>query len=73
MAYLGSSPNEYLFSGVTYKVTDIFYTCRADDISKIRPHDDVAEFRLMDPRDVDPADLSFPSVRAAFAMLLARL
>lgn len=73
LAYLASAPNNYLFSGVLYKVTDIFYTCRADDISHIGARDDVAEFRLVDPRSVDPAELAFPSVRTAFAKLLERL
>lgn len=73
LAYLGSAPNDYLFANVLYKVTDIYYTCRADDISGMAAHDDVAGYCLVDPFSVDIAELAFPSVRAAYAKLLARL
>lgn len=73
LAYLAAAPNDYVYAGVLYKVSSVFYTCRADDISQMRACDDVAAYRLVDPRALDLAELAFPSTAFALAKLLQRL
>jgi hypothetical protein len=56
-----------------YKTADVYFVCRAPQISGIRARDDVADFKLMAPGDVDPARLAFESSRRAFRVLLESL
>jgi ADP-ribose pyrophosphatase YjhB (NUDIX family)/DNA-directed RNA polymerase subunit RPC12/RpoP len=67
--YLLSAPNDYTYAGVPYKTTDLFFVCEAPDISGIRAADDVADYLLIAPDELDPARLAFVSTRAAFAVL----
>ncbi len=71
--YLTSAPNDYLYAGVLYKTTDIYYVCKTDDISGIEARDDVADYLLIAPEDLDPQGLAFQSSRAAFRRLLEYL
>lgn len=68
--YLTSAPNDYLYGGVMYKTADIYFVCRAPDISNMQARDDVADFRLVAPGDVDPERLAFESSRSALRFLL---
>lgn len=68
--YLCSAPNDYLYSGVLYKVADVFFTCTASHIEGIRSADDVAGFIMMSPEEVKPEDFAFHSTRSAFQHLL---
>lgn len=70
-SYLTSAPNDYLYADVLYKITDLYYICEIDDISAIKPQDDVANYLLLSPNEVDPERLAFPSGRIALAQLLA--
>jgi len=69
-AYLLSAPNEYVYAGILYKTTDLFFVCEANDISAIKAGDDVADYRLVAPSGLDPQTLAFPSARAALRRLL---
>lgn len=71
--YLTSAPNDYVYDGVLYKTADLFFICRAPDISGIRASDDVADFVLIAPSDVDPSAFAFQSSRRAFPLLLSAL
>lgn len=73
LTYLASAPNSYLYAGVLYKTTDIFYVCRTADISAIHAQDDVAGYRLIDPHALDPDALAFASARRVYAELLRSL
>lgn len=68
--YLLSAPNDYLYAQVPYKTTDMFFACEAPDIGGIRAADDVADYVLLAPREVDPGRFAFASTRRAFAALL---
>lgn len=59
--YLDSAPNVYEYRGVTYLTTDCFFTCRAKDISKMKPADDVSDYILIDPKDIAIDQLAFES------------
>lgn len=71
--YLSSAPNDYLYGGVLYKITDLFFICDAPQIDTLRAADDVADFRLVSPYDVQPEELAFNSTRRAFVELRAWL
>ncbi|MBM3203227.1 NUDIX domain-containing protein [Candidatus Woesearchaeota archaeon] len=70
--YLCSAPNDYLYAGVLYKVTDLFFTGVVEDIGSIKPADDVGGYRLAKPEAIDPAGFAFHSTRTAFQYLLSR-
>lgn len=69
--YLLSAPNDYAYAGVDYKTTDIFFACEAPDIGGIRAADDVADYVLVAPAELDPGRFAFSSTQRAFAALLA--
>ncbi|MGZ8217215.1 NUDIX hydrolase [Methylomagnum sp.] len=71
--YLASASNTYLYAGVTYKTTDLFFVCEAADISGIQAGDDVGDYVLIAPDALEPARLAFNSGRVALAALRERL
>ncbi len=72
LIYLTSAPNDYLYAGVLYKTTDIYFIGKVEDISAIKARDDVADFCLIAPEALDPQQLAFPSGRKALRHLLER-
>lgn len=71
--YLCSSPNDYLYAGVPYKTTDMYFLCEVADLSGIRAADDVGDYLWVEPRALDPNRLAFTSARRALAVLLDKL
>lgn len=67
--YLMSAPNDYLYAGVPYKTTDLFYICRAADVRGLKAADDVADYCLIAPAELDPGRLAFASARVAAGAL----
>jgi len=70
VAFLCSRPNEYLYRDVTYPVLDFFFTAEAVDPESAQSLDDVESHHWLDPAEVDPEDLAFPSMREALWVLL---
>ena len=70
LVYLASFPNDYLYAGVLYKTTDIYFICHLDDISNIEAMDEVDSFLLVAPEEVDPSKLAFASGRNALRRFL---
>jgi len=64
--YIGSSPNEYFYKGLSYFTCDMGFVCEAEDLSRMSPADDVSEAFLISPEDIDRSVIGFPSI----AMLL---
>lgn len=71
--YLSSAPNDYLYGGVLYKVTDLFFVCDAPKIDTLKVADDVSDYRLVSPGDIEPEELAFNSTRLALVELKAWL
>jgi NAD+ diphosphatase len=67
LRYLCSSGDEYLFREVTYFTIVAFFIARVTDISGITARDDISEFHLVRPEEIDPAGLAFDSDRFALA------
>jgi ADP-ribose pyrophosphatase YjhB (NUDIX family) len=68
--FVCSQPNSYLFKDVTYPVLDLFFTARAIDADRAQALEDVDSLCWLEPERVDPEDLAFPSMKAAFAVWL---
>jgi ADP-ribose pyrophosphatase YjhB (NUDIX family) len=71
LKYLCSHVNSYHYKNVTYPVLDFFYTARATGEEKAEALDAVADFCWLDPREVDPAEMAFPSMTYALKQYLA--
>ncbi|HAM71213.1 MAG TPA: DNA mismatch repair protein MutT [Verrucomicrobiales bacterium] len=72
LRFLCSSPNVYLYQGVTYPVLDLFFVATAGAIESARALDGVAGLEWIPPGEVDPGELAFPSLRVALSALLGR-
>lgn len=59
---LGTSPNEYVYNGLSYFTCDTGFICVSDDLEKIRPADDVSEAVFVRPEDIDFNEICFPSI-----------
>lgn len=68
--YLASAPNVYNYRGVTYLTTDCFFTAQAVDFNQIKPADDVSDYLLVSPEDIDTSEIAFDSVRTILARKL---
>ena len=73
LVYLASFPNDYLYEGLLYKTTDLYFICHVNDISSLKVMDEVTEFLLVAPEEVDLGKLAFASGRNAFRRFLAYL
>jgi len=67
VALLGGWPNLYEWRGVEYPVLDLFFTGRARRGAVASARHEVDEVLWVQPEDVDPATLAFPTTRTAFA------
>jgi ADP-ribose pyrophosphatase YjhB (NUDIX family) len=65
IAYLASSPNHYVYRGVSYHVADLIFVARIAAGGVPRVLDGVAAIEWHDPRTLDPDVLAFPSMTAA--------
>ena len=63
LKFLATFPNEYPFRGISYYTTDIAFTAKLEDASKIKACDDVAEAVFEFPEKIDPSTISFDSVK----------
>jgi NAD+ diphosphatase len=62
MKFLASFPNEYIFEGISYFTCDVAFICPMNDLSNLKPADDVAEVLVIDPKDINFDIISFPSI-----------
>jgi ADP-ribose pyrophosphatase YjhB (NUDIX family) len=73
LRYFTSAPNEYIYKDIQYCVMDVFFTCRADDIEKMRPTEEIAEAGLFEPGQIDLGRIAFKSTRAALQRYMRRV
>jgi NAD+ diphosphatase len=66
LTFVCSQPNSYTYRGVTYQLVDFFFAARLETNEPGRAMEEVSEVRWLDPKDVDPEELAFPSMRVAF-------
>jgi len=73
LSYLASAPNDYLFAGVPYKTSDVFFRTTASPDVVLVPQDDVSAYQLFDPLRVNPSDFAFESTRQGYLRLVMSL
>ena len=69
--FLCSQLNDYLYKEVEYPVLDLFFRARAVRAETARALDDVDSVLWVAPETIEPGDLAFPSMRAAFSVFMA--
>ena len=64
--YLISAPNIYVYKGVTYTTTDLFFTCRIDNPKKIKLNKkEIAGIEFFEPGQIPVNRLAFDSGKKA--------
>jgi ADP-ribose pyrophosphatase YjhB (NUDIX family) len=71
VTWLGSFPNDYRYLDLVYPVADLFFVARAPQPDRAAALDGVADIVWLDPGDVDPQEIAFPSMRAALAQYVS--
>lgn len=73
--FLASFPNRYGFGNVHYHTCDLYFTAELltadEDLSPLAS--EVERLVWLAPEEVNPDDLAFPSLRAAWALILEKL
>lgn len=70
LRYIGSSPNEYVFRGISYFTCDMGFVCESDELPQMLPADDVSEAFLIRPEDIDRREICFPSIERILNLYL---
>jgi NAD+ diphosphatase len=60
--FLTSFPNDYVFKGISYFTCDIAFVCPIEDLSGLKPADDVSGALIINPGDINFKMISFPSI-----------
>jgi len=68
--YLFSLPNQYEYSRLTVPTLDMFYECKLDNTSNLKPSDDVEDCFFIPLKDIKPVLFGLNSVRKAVSMFL---
>jgi NAD+ diphosphatase len=64
--YLTSAPNIYVYKGVTYATTDLFFTCRIDNLKQIKLNKkEIAGIEFFEPGQIPVNRLAFDSAKKA--------
>jgi len=61
--YFCSYPNRYIYSGLTYFTIDLAFICSIDDITKIKPADDVEDTVFTKRDKINLDQIAFESIR----------
>lgn len=72
MEFIGTCPNEYVFKGLSYYTCDMGFVCGTDELSDIRPADDVSEALLVRPDEINFSEIGFPSIEKLLRIYMAR-
>jgi len=63
MRYLGSAPNEYVFSGYTVFTVDLAYQVIPESVENLKPMDDILAYRFYSEGEFDYDDIPAPSIQ----------
>lgn len=70
--YLCSFPNEYLYHGVRYSTTDVYYTCEVRTLKTLAAMDEVESVQFLSREQVVEEEVAFPSLWRALRVFWAR-
>lgn len=63
MKYLGSAPNEYVFSDFSVFTLDMAFKVRAESIDNLNPMDDILAYRFYSEEELNYDDIPAPSIK----------
>lgn len=61
--YLGSAPNEYVFSEYSVFTLDLAFEVVPESIIGLKPMDDILEYRFYSEEEIDYKNIPAPSIR----------
>jgi NAD+ diphosphatase len=62
MHYIGSFPNEYIFSGLSVFTTDLGFAVKVDSLRNIQSNDDITGYVFKNIQDIDFSRISSASI-----------
>lgn len=69
--YLSSFPNRYVYSGLTYFTIDLAFLCKVEDVSIIKPADDIEDAFFVFPGEIKLEEIAFESIRKSISFFIA--
>ena len=63
MEYLGSAPNEYVFSGFTVFTLDMAFKITAESLNNLTPMDDILAYKFYSEEELNYDDIPAPSIK----------
>lgn len=63
MEYLGSAPNEYVFSEFTVITLDMAFKITAESVENLNPMDDILDYKFYSEEDLNYDDIPAPSIK----------
>lgn len=63
MEYLGSAPNEYVFSGFTVFTLDMAFKITAESLKGLTPMDDILAYKFYSEEELNYDDIPAPSIK----------
>jgi NAD+ diphosphatase len=74
LKYLTSAPNIYVYKGVPYTTTDLFFVCKLDNPKKLRlDKKEVAKIKFFEPEKIPVNKLAFDSAKKALKYYIKHL
>jgi NAD+ diphosphatase len=73
LKYLISFPNEYAFEGISYFTCDLAFTSPVENLSGLKPADDVSDVLAVHPEEIDFDAIAFPSILNILKFYINRL
>lgn len=64
MRYLGSAPNEYLFSGMTVFTLDLAFLVIPESLEGLHPMDDILQYQFCREDEIDNENIPAPSIKS---------
>lgn len=63
LTYIGSAPNEYVFSEFSVFTLDMAFKVVPESIEDLKPMDDILDYRFYSEKELDYNDIAAPSIK----------
>jgi NADH pyrophosphatase NudC (nudix superfamily) len=63
LKYLGSAPNEYIFSGFSVFTIDMAFEVVPESVENLKPMDDILDYRFYAENELNYDDIPAPSIK----------
>ena len=70
LSFIGTSPNEYIYNGLSYFTCDLGFICSSDELAEMKAADDVREVILLMPEEIDYSEIGFPSIKNLLSLYI---